>query len=144
LGFGICPSFKGQFLSRRAKPQGFDSQLLHRCKAAAAAVVFLPSSQRRVSTPAAGTPSSSLRRARVAATTTSSPLLLRGGGKAARPASLLRRPLRGAGAGVVRSGSGSGEVDAELGWWRVAGGEEEEAEVEALVSPLALVQRWKR
>jgi hypothetical protein len=29
LGFGICPSFKGHFLSRRAKPH--DSQLLRRC-----------------------------------------------------------------------------------------------------------------
>ena len=28
--FGICPSFKGHFLSPRAKPQSFDSQLLHR------------------------------------------------------------------------------------------------------------------
>jgi hypothetical protein len=25
LGFGICPSFKGHFLSRRAKPQLHDS-----------------------------------------------------------------------------------------------------------------------
>jgi hypothetical protein len=26
LGFGICPSFKGHNLSRRAKPQRYDSQ----------------------------------------------------------------------------------------------------------------------
>jgi hypothetical protein len=29
LGFGICPSFKDHLLSRRAKPERFDSQLLH-------------------------------------------------------------------------------------------------------------------
>ena len=31
LGFGICPSFKYHSLSPRAKPWGYDSQLLHRC-----------------------------------------------------------------------------------------------------------------
>jgi hypothetical protein len=33
LGFGICPSFKGHFLSRRAKPSSYDSPLFHRCTA---------------------------------------------------------------------------------------------------------------
>jgi hypothetical protein len=36
LGFGICPSFKGHSLSRRPKPVGYDSQLLHRCRCSAA------------------------------------------------------------------------------------------------------------
>jgi hypothetical protein len=31
--FGICPSFKHHFLSRRAKPYRYDSQLFHRCAA---------------------------------------------------------------------------------------------------------------
>jgi hypothetical protein len=39
LGFGICPAFKGHFLSRRAKPQRYDSQLLHRCTGGTAEVV---------------------------------------------------------------------------------------------------------
>jgi hypothetical protein len=30
--FGICPSCKDPFLSRRAKPTRYDSQLLHRCR----------------------------------------------------------------------------------------------------------------
>jgi hypothetical protein len=32
LGFGICPSFKDHSLSRRAKPQRYDSRLFHRCR----------------------------------------------------------------------------------------------------------------
>jgi hypothetical protein len=31
LGFGICPSSKGHFLSRRAEPFRYDSQLARRC-----------------------------------------------------------------------------------------------------------------
>ena len=34
LGSGVCPSFKGHSLSRRAKPYRYDSQLFHRCTAA--------------------------------------------------------------------------------------------------------------
>jgi hypothetical protein len=45
LGFGICPSFKGHFLSRRAKPESFDSQLWHRCKAPARTLEVSPQQQ---------------------------------------------------------------------------------------------------
>jgi hypothetical protein len=31
VGVGICPSFKGHFLSRRAKPSSHDSRLVRRC-----------------------------------------------------------------------------------------------------------------